>query len=229
MIRGVDVSSHQPPDRLDYTALAVGHQFLIARASYGTRPDTAFREHVRRSLDAGLKVGAYLFYRAMQPVKDQFDAFCTATDAAGLGPGWLAPALDVEKNEPFDGEMTHERYAPAKELATMLRDKCGACLVYTNLESFRLMGKPEWIQEHLLWHAQWGVSEPSTPFNMPATIWQHLVDPLPGVYSGELDQNLARYLPILGEERAATPDLLPVEVDWDELRADRDALIKEME
>jgi hypothetical protein len=223
-IRGVDVSSHQPPDKLDYAALAVGHRFLVARAAYGTRPDTTFREHIRRSLDVGLKVSGYLFYRATQPVRAQLDAFCEAADAAGMGPGFLPPALDVEKNEPFDGPMTPERYAPAEELAAALREKYGACLVYTNPQSFKLMGEPEWVREHLLWHAQWGVSEPSVS---DWAIWQDRVEPLPEVYAGPIDQDVAESLPLLLPRDPAAPLLLAV--DWDEMRDARDTFIRESE
>lgn len=172
----------------------------------------------------------YHFFRPGLGAAEQLDAFGDVAESVGVGPGWLAPALDVEQDK-NDGEVTPVRYAQAEALARSWIARYGRAVLYTNVATWALLGNPEYIRDCDLWVANYGMKVPKTPLGLPWAIWQHLVAPLPGVYSGELDQNRARYLPIIGQkagENAKTiPAPLPVEVDWDEQRAARDALIKE--
>lgn len=227
LVRGIDVSAHQSPDAVRWRELAKTHRFVVARATYGTRLDATFAEHVHRAREEGLVPGAYHFFRQGQDVQAQLDAFSAAAEHAGMGPGWLPPALDVESNAAFDGPVTAAGYAPAEDICKAWRARWGQALVYTNASTWALTGNPEWLRDYPLWVAHYGVAVPKTPLGLPWVIWQHTSSPLPGVMAGPLDQNVARRLPLL--TLLEDPPLLPLEVDWEEFKRDRDAQIKEEE
>ena len=222
--RGIDVSHHQHPSQINWTKLGETHDFVIVRATYGTKPDEYFAEHIQRALDVGLRVGAYHFFRPGQPGVDQVEAFGDVVGKAGMGPGWIAPALDVEQNQAYDGTVTRERYAPAEFIAREWLHTHGACLVYTNPSMWEQIGSPTWLDECSLWISHYGVTAPKTPHGLPWSIWQHGVAPLPGIFGAQIDQNVARSLPLIQSFEVAP---LELGVDWDELRADRDAMIRD--
>jgi hypothetical protein len=60
---------------------------------------------------------------------------------------------------------------------------------------------------------------------MPWSIWQNHVGLMPGVLPRLVDHDVAHAVPLLKSHDPAAPLLLAV--DWDELRADRDAVVKE--
>lgn len=227
LLRGIDVSHHQAPGAISWPKLGETHRFVYARATYGTKPDETFAEHIRRARDVGLFVGAYAFFRPGQDVAEQLAAFERVVGAAGMGPGWLAPALDVEQNEQYDGPISADRYAPAETICRAWRARFGDAVLYTNPSMWAAIGSPGWLREFHLWIAHYDVAAPKTPFGLSWAIWQHRVAPLPGVLGSALDQNIARALPML---RAPTePPQLVLEQDLDERRADRDRTIRETE
>lgn len=226
LARGVDVSYWQVPKSVNWRKLAETHTFVYVRATYGLKVDPACAEHLNRARDAGITPGLYHFFRPGLSAAEQLDVFGDVAESVGVAPGWLAPALDVEQDK-NDGAVTVARYAHAEDVVRAWITRWGRATVYTNPATWAALGDPGYLRDCDLWISHYGVKLPRTPLGLPWAIWQHLVDPLPGVYSGELDQNLARYLPILGEERPVTPDLLPVDVDWDEQRAARDRHIED--
>lgn len=223
LLHGVDVSHHQATSAVNWVALARTHRFVVARATYGTTADEAFGEHVHRAREVGLKTGAYHFFRPSQGVDEQLEAFSAAVRRAGMGAGWLVPAIDLETDPGHP--VTTDIYAPARELAEKFRSEFGACMVYVAVGFWAEIGQPEWVREHLLWTAHWGVAHPTTPFNMPWQIWQNKVGVVQGVAPGPLDQDVAESLPLLREHDPAAPLLLAV--DWHQFEADRDAEVDE--
>lgn len=209
LLQGIDVSHHQQPSAIGWRALAVDHRFVIARATYGVRIDTTCAMHIELARDAGLTCGLYHFFRPGQDVADQIAAFTRAADTLGMGDGWILPALDVEKNEKYDGPFTAARYVePCWTFVEVMRQRYGGCIVYTNPSEWRLLGSPEWLQENHLWLAQWNSSHVTPPFGMRVAIHQHKVAPLPGIYEGLIDQNVAEGpLPLIAGDAAD---------DWDE-------------
>jgi GH25 family lysozyme M1 (1,4-beta-N-acetylmuramidase) len=208
-IRGVDVSSHQQASAINWQALAETHQFLIARGTYGTRPDSQCAAHVECARAAGLVTGLYHFFRPGQPVADQLTAFTAVADTLSVDSSWIVPALDLEANERYDGPFSAERYSePCWTIAEFLQQRYGGCLIYINPSDWRTLGRPGWVLSHHVWLAQWGVRE-TTP-DLPWAIWQHSVAALPGVYASPIDQNVARApLPLV-----TTPEVVPDE-DWE--------------
>lgn len=228
LLRGIDVSHHQAPGSISWARLAETHRFVVARATYGVKQDATFLEHVRRAQDVGLFVGGYHFFRPEQDAGAQLEAFARTVDEAGMAPGrWLAPAIDIEQNEQYDGPITAERYAPAESLVRAWLERWGQATLYTNPSMWPAIGNPAWARSCHLWVAHYGVRTPKTPLDLTWTIWQHRVEAIPGIGGGVLDQNVARALPILREPTLAPP--IPLEQDLDERRADRDDFLRSQE
>lgn len=226
LIKGIDVSQHQSPDAIVWAELAKTHRFMIARACYGVKIDPTFAEHVHRARDAGMVVGAYCFFRSSQNAQAQLDVFAAAVEPLGMGPGWLPPSLDLERNEVNGDPLTAAKYAPAEAICEAWVQRWGRVMLYTNVDTWTALGNPAWIREHLLWVANYDVHAPKTPLGLPWNLWQHSVAPIPGVMAGDLDQNFAAAaLPLLATPDA--PGLLPLDLDWDAVRRDRDDFIKD--
>jgi GH25 family lysozyme M1 (1,4-beta-N-acetylmuramidase) len=196
---GIDVSHHQMPMSIDWGRLRdeLGIRWMIARATYGTRADSACAEHVRRARDAGLLVGAYHFLRQQQGAEAQLDALWAAIATSGLGPGDIVPALDCESNTPYDGPVhpvAHNMVGRA--MAEAIRERCGACLVYISLGHWQTIGQPAWVLDHAIWTAHWNVPGPAWPDDW--AIWQHsaTMRAAGATAAGPLDADVARRLPL---------------------------------
>lgn len=227
LIQGLDVSHYQDPSRINWVAAAKAYKFAIVKAAYATSVDKAAAEHVKRARDVGMKVGLYLFYRPQFPVEAQLEVFGNVAESVGMGPGWLAPSIDVEPNAQFgDGVFTGARYALADAIADTWREHWGSALVYMGEPQWEELGKPEWVRENHLWIPNYNpIKNPPTPFGMPWLIWQHKVSPIPGIYGSKIDQNVARALPLIPEPRKIP--FLDLDPDWEAMRRDRDKLVQE--
>lgn len=174
---GLDISHWQQPHQMPWDSFAKTSQFVIARGTYGTNRDRAVAEHVRRARGVGLRVGLYHFYRQVEPWKDQFEAFGEACDAAGIRPGDIIPALDLEddgQHRPISAD-----WAPnAWQLCEAMVKRWGDCLVYITQRDFGRLGRPEWVLQRPLWVAHWtAAKQPATPGNAPWAVWQYRVGP----------------------------------------------------
>lgn len=252
---GIDVSHHQRAASVPWETIAKTSRFAFCRASYGAElRDREVVNHVRNARRAGLLVGLYHFYRPLHDVAPQLDLFRRVADDVGLGEGDIVPALDVEHDPlPKPGHHVSPKWADAIQVFSQtLVDLFGDCYVYITQREFGMLGKPAWLLERPLWVAHYtGAAKPATPGNKPHAIWQHRVGPYDpngpgGYFEGggklQLDQNRAPELPILiGKGTVGTeaprpmslapqePTLLPMEPDWESMRASRNKLIRDMD
>lgn len=172
--RGIDVSHHQAPASLNWSAIASEHAFVYARATYGTQTDRHFVEHITAAQAAGMRVGGYHFFRQTQPVDEQIQALFATLDDAGCGEGWLPPCIDVERNE-HDGELDPALYrAGVRAMLDACIDRYGAVVVYCNRGDWTRIGEPDWFRDSriLIWVAHWDVPVPTTPGGLPWSFWQ---------------------------------------------------------
>lgn len=224
LARGIDVSYWQVPKSVNWRKLAETHTFVYVRATYGTKVDPACAEHLTRAREAGLLPGLYHFFRPSLSAAEQLEAFGDVAEAVGMAPGWLAPALDIEQDK-HDGAVTQARYAHAEDVVRAWIAQWKRAVIYTNPATWLALGSPDYIRDCDLWISHYGVRMPKTPLGLPWALWQHLVAPLPAVYPYDLDQNMARVLPIVPVPRAAAEPVL--EQDLAERRQDRDTAIKD--
>jgi len=192
---GLDISSWQAPSSLDWDAIASAHEFVICRVTYGNKSDATWLQHAQAVSHAGLALGSYHFVRTSQPWAAQLDAFCKQLEAAGYGAADLLPALDLEKNEPYDSWQPSKLLAYAQSMAEVLTARFGGCMLYTSPSVAAEMGHPELLRQHPIWVAHYGVSEPRWPADNPWTVWQSSGSHQGPEATGPLDFNHARSLP----------------------------------
>lgn len=134
MIQGLDLSHHQSPEKVNWTALKTGYQFVICRASYGAKgPDRQFVKFAELVRLHGLKFGAYLFYRQTQAVEDQLALFDSQlAKVGGLHAGDFFPVLDIEENNANgDGKPNAAVFNSAcRKIADSWRNRYGGAILY---------------------------------------------------------------------------------------------------
>ncbi len=197
--KGIDISHHQPPASLDWPRIAHDYDWVIARACYGVSPDRYFVEHVRQARAHGLLVGAYVFVRQTQSAADQLATLISQMERAGFGEGDIAPAIDIEGNEPNgDGPPDSRLAAIAWRMADELEKRFGEVIVYTERDWWKAIGSPPWMLECPVW-TSWPSYLGGNPWPHGAwTIHQHHHGK--GMrYPERLDQNVALRLPLITE------------------------------
>lgn len=198
MLTGIDVSHHQFPGDMNWKVLRAGVSFCIARATYGTKPDRYFFRHIQAARAEGVKVGGYHFFRQGQAARPQLEAFTAQLATAGIGPGDIIPAIDIEDNHKFDGAPEHAKAALAEEICDALVRQFGDCMVYGSQRDWSLFGKPDWWLRRPLWVAHYTAApKPATPGDLPWTIWQRAGDAHLTGYPGELDVSICPALPLI--------------------------------
>lgn len=230
MLQGIDVSHHNPVAKLHWDALrAEGVEFCIARACYGVASDKAFPDHVKAARAGGAKAGAYLFYRQTQGRQEQLDAFVAEMDRVGIGPGDIAPTVDLEWNTAYDGRVNPAKFnGDARWLVEQLALKYGRCICYFAPGFFELLGSPPWLRDHPWWLCHYtSKPEPWVPKGAPDwVIWQHRGGTfrdaagvvtlkggrLQGYGNGSLDIDLnrARSLPLIDAMVPSEDEVVPV-------------------
>ncbi len=204
LLRGIDVSHHQLPGRFVREELEK-LDFMISRCCYGRRKDNLHVQHLANARRAGLKVGAYVFYRQSQTPEVQFEAF---KQHHLLMTGDIIPVVDLEDNEKYDGKMSpHLHNTGGRELCRLLKEHYGDCMIYISPGHYLLLGKPKWMDEYKIWTAHWNVSKPAWPDEGKWAVWQDKVDFHPSYPQQKIDLNVAHELPLIPRnEEPKDPD-----------------------
>lgn len=151
-MHGIDVSHYQK--QIDWQKVASqGVQFAFIKASEGkTFQDSLFCKNWAELQNAGIRRGAYHFYRPGTSAKEQASNFLQIID---LAHGDLPPVLDVEV---VDEQSPEELVAGVKEWLRIVEEKCLVKpILYTNQRFFnryiagQLTGYPIWIARYSSW------------------------------------------------------------------------------
>lgn len=174
---GIDLSKWQNPETLPWETFRGNVDFVIARACYGSRPDEHCAAHIAKARGIGAKVGVYVFFRPSEDVEPQFAALVKACSDAGIGPGDIVPAVDIEADTyPNLQPVTPAWSAPTAELVGKILALFGDAIIYQTHREWAQMGTPGWVLNRPLWVAHYVTgAAPATPGGKPATIWQHRV------------------------------------------------------
>ena len=201
IIRGVDLSHHQNPHRLDFDRLSSTYGFAIIRATYGTESDRQTEAFVKGCRRAAMSVGLYHFFRADQNVTAQFAAFAEVAHQVKVGqPGDIRPTIDVEAF-PVPGTNLKTWVQPKPSWVAKIDELNeqfeanwgGDSLHYLNGSDWLKLGKPKHWLARPLWFAHWDVKAPAVPDGWDWAIWQTgaaLVDAY--AVKAVIDQNVAR-------------------------------------
>lgn len=145
---GIDISAHNGD--IDFQKVAAeGVSFVIIKATEGgTFKDKKFVENVRKAREAGLKVGAYHFFRFDTPGYMQGLNFLNSVQSRGLD---LPLAIDIEEWANPNSQPTPMVLNRLSEMIDHLESHGYRVMLYTNKNGFarfvrgRLEGYPLWI------------------------------------------------------------------------------------
>ncbi len=149
---GIDVSSHQA-----VTPPLAAESFLIARATYGTSPDSMYQKHTAMARSHGIVVGAYHFGRNMD-VGQQVTAFLNEAGSPDLF------ALDLEG----DGQNVGMTNAQAAAFIAAVQKTGRKCGLYHSTSGYPSLGQ-DWR-----WVADYRGAAPPIPWDF----WQYQGSPL---------------------------------------------------
>lgn len=189
-MHGIDVSHYQ--QTIDWALVASQNvDFAFVKATEGlSHQDSLFCQNWDAIKEAGLKRGAYHFFRANIDAKAQAENFI---DLATLGNGDLAPVLDVETLDGADPEAL--RLAIGTWLALVENHFKAKPILYSNQNFFNehlaghFPGHPIWIARYSSWRQPRIVADGQWQF------WQYgNSGSLRGI-SGPVDLNVFRGSP----------------------------------
>ncbi len=133
-VAGIDVSKHNGDINFDLVA-ADDYQFAFIKASEGkTYRDEAFDRNYRAAREAGLKVGAYHFFRKNRSGREQADNLLRAVRGKHLD---LPLVIDLEDD--WGNGATISRQTAIErvlEMIDILNDKGYQVMIYTNLDGY---------------------------------------------------------------------------------------------
>lgn len=163
-VRGIDVSSHN--GKIDFEdVVADGYEFVFIKASEGESfRDSTFVENYRNAVSAGMKVGAYHFFRF------DCDGVAQAINLLGAVEGReldLGVVVDVESHGNPEGINPNT-----------VADRIGAMIDYLNLLGYKVTfytnrdGYYDYIADNFPTYPLWICSFNSNPINAEWTFWQ---------------------------------------------------------
>jgi lysozyme len=180
-VRGVDVSHHQGEVKWPLVA-ATEVRFAYAKATEGKRfRDPAFGANWPGIKSAGLRRGAYHFFRPAHPLTAQIDFF--ASVVGSLDPTDLAPMLDIEEvatesgGDQWDAIAPEERVPLILNALGVLEAQLGRRPIVYVRRGFVSAKLPnaQGLAAYPLWIAHYtDATQPITPLVWDRwTIWQH--------------------------------------------------------
>lgn len=164
-VRGVDLSSHN--GEIDFDSLASqGIKFALIKATEGsTFKDPAFHSNYRRAREAGLKTGAYHFFRFETPGHMQAINLLNSIRGRQLD---FPLIIDIEEwGNPYV-RPTDEITASLKEMIDYLALSGYPVMIYTNKD-----GHSRFIEGRFDHIPLWICSLNSSPAPNGWTLWQY--------------------------------------------------------
>ena len=166
-IEGIDVSQFQG-DSIGWAAVkASGRQFAYARALDGIGTyDTRFVQNYQGIKAAGMKAGAYQFFRGWTDPEIQAQVFIDKLQAAGYAPGDLIPVIDAEDDPaPAQAVSPAEYVAKLRIMEAKVEEAIGTPpMIYTNPYFWAVtLGNPAGFSNNPLWIANYGNACPEVP------------------------------------------------------------------
>ena len=186
-IAGIDVSRHN--GEIDFSQVRDDdYQFVFMKASEGkTVKDEAFNRNYERAREAGLKVGAYHFFRKNRTGKEQADNFLEALRGKTMD---LPLVIDLEDD--WGNGATISRETALKrvmEMINILTDKGYQVMIYTNFDGYQKYYK-DMLGDHDLWLCSF--TSPDLLPTMPHRFQQFSHEGKVNGVDGKVDLNVFR-------------------------------------
>lgn len=183
-VSGIDVSHYQ--GIIDWDALArEGHDFVFIKATEGRDlKDTAFATNWKLAGDAGMRRGAYHFFRPEVSAEAQARNFFGSVN---LQTGDLPPVIDVEDRGKLSATALVKRIMTLSET---MRVRYGVRpIIYTGQNFYNrfLAGQ---FDDHPLWLARYDTTEPVTVCGRDFDFWQYTDRGRLAGINGNVDRNV---------------------------------------
>ena len=186
-IAGIDVSKHN--GEIDFNQVRDDdYQFVIIKASEGkTYQDDAFERNYSGARDAGLKVGAYHFFRKNRSGKEQAENFLNVINGKPVD---LPLVIDLE-DDWGNGATINRKTALERvmEMINILNEKGYPVMIYTNLNGYDKYYK-DMLGDHDLWLCSF--NSPDLLPQMPHRIQQFSHEGKVAGIKGNVDLNVFR-------------------------------------
>lgn len=166
-ISGIDVSRHQ--GTINWMKLKENNDisFVYIKATEGSSyTDPKFTYNVTEARKAGMKVGAYLFFRTTSPAKKQFEHFKSVCPKDSVD---LIPMIDVENC----GKWSRSKIQNAiKEIAILMENYYGKKpIIYSIQHIYNHFLAPD-FSNYLVYIGKYNNQEPVLEGERHYNIWQ---------------------------------------------------------
>lgn len=181
-VRGVDVSAHNGIVNFD-SVKSAGYDFVIAKATEGASfKDSRFAFNMAQARKAGLKVGAYHFYRF--DVSPYLQGLNIVHSLRGQKLD-LPVAIDVEQWSNPSGHTALSVLDGVNELVRYLRSRGFRVMVYTNKRGFE-----RYLQGRKVDYPLWLCSLSDLEDKSQCRLWQYSHSGKVKGVAGAIDQNV---------------------------------------
>ena len=186
-IAGIDVSIHNGV--IDYEQVRDDdYQFVFIKASEGmTHKDDAFDRNYQGARQAGLKVGAYHFFRKNRTGREQAENFLAVVKGKELD---LPLVIDLEDDwgngATISRKMAIER---VMDMIEILSEEGYQVMIYTNLDGYNKYYK-DMLGDHDLWLCSF--TSPDLLTSLPHCIQQFSHEGSVNGVKGKVDLNVYR-------------------------------------
>ena len=186
-IAGIDVSKHNGD--IDFDKVRDdNYQFVFIKASEGmTYKDDAFERNYRGASEAGLKVGAYHFFRKNRTGQQQAENFLAA-----IGNKHFDLPLVIDLEDDWGNGATVSRQIAIERVMDMieiLNGKGYQVMIYTNLDGYNKYYK-DLLGDHDLWLCSF--TSPDLLPTLPHCIQQFSHEGTVNGVNGNVDLNVFR-------------------------------------
>lgn len=166
-VKGIDVSAHNGV--IDFEAAKADTvAFVLIKATEGTDfSDAMFERNYKGARDAGLKVGAYHYFRFDTPGHLQAYHFLSAVEGKRLD---MPLAVDVEEYGNAEDFEASRVAAELRAMADVMAASGRRVMVYTNKQGLERYVEPA-FPDSLPW--LWISSPSGRPAREGWTLWQH--------------------------------------------------------
>lgn len=188
-VHGIDVSAHNGD--IDFTRVKQqGIDFVFIKATEGTDfKDAAFVDNYRLACEAGMRVGAYHFFRFDTDGELQAINLLHSLRNRKLD---LPPAIDVEQWGNPSGISTDDIVARLSALLSLLESQGYEPLIYTNPESYKRVIKGN-FDDYPIWLCSLSDEDTGIPFE----VWQYSHSGSIDGIKGDVDLNVMRAVNVI--------------------------------
>lgn len=164
-VRGIDVSRHNGNINFEDVADS-GMEFVFIKASEGiNHRDSLYRRNMESAKRAGLKTGAYHFFRFDRDGISQAVNFLQAVGPHFLDLGLVIDVESAGNPDTIPNEKVKKRLADMVEYMNLLGHRV---MIYTNLDGYY-----DYIEDILPGYPLWICRFKENPINAEWTFWQY--------------------------------------------------------